>query len=94
VSETTVYAIIDDSEDSMGCSCCKSTTTERILAMYFNQEDAILELKNLAKQDEESGYKIKWENDEEGHSLEMSFQSLDENGHCVHEFTINALGVK
>ncbi len=78
---TTIYAVMNGSEDSMGCRCCKLTAGERIEGLFFDEYNAKDELKNLAKQDAEAGFKVKW-------SLnELSFESM-EDGHVVHEFYI------
>jgi hypothetical protein len=80
---TTVYLVWDDSEDSMGCSCCKTTSDERLVAIYFNEEDARNELKSLAKQDEEAGHTIEWDTD--GLWYEAS-----EEDHVVHKYFVQA----
>lgn len=77
----TIYMVFDESEDSMGCRCCRTQPNERILGLYANEEDAKAELKNLAKQDEDSGYKVKWD-------MDTSFESLGEDDHVVHQFAL------
>lgn len=87
MSATTVYCVWDDSEDSMGCACCKTTANERLLAMYFDLENAKEKLKDLAKQDAEAGYSIEWDVDE-------LWVEAHEGDHTVHKFFVAADEVK